>query len=534
MIRAIPGILVAPLAVWFLFSTGCTGGESALGGPAPAAAPVLSSVEHPGWREDVQPFLVARCGSCHGAEQPAAGLDVTTWDALIAGSDFGEALIAYDPGFSLMLELGHRLPEHLPAEYLWRHTAPYETFRDEHRLAPAEVDFLARWIRDGARGPAGETPFESPAGRVFVAVQDAGMVSIIDVDALVVARNVHFGAFGGRAATPHDTDYEPDGSAWYVTLINAQHVVRLDATTNEVVAHLDVTGINPTYKPGMLAVDPTSDRMYLSRSISDISGGRSIMAIERSTMAGEEILVPYTRPHPIGLTRDGRFILSGSLADNLVAAIQAETFDLTSPLRLDGTRTPLMHYDVAPDGRTAAITGQFSNLLYILDISDPQQITLLHAVPVGQEPWYPAYSADGSHVIVPNHRSNSVSMVDVASGSVTHTITDPRFAMPHGAAASHDGRYIFVSNGNLTHDTATGHGGHGAAEDHETMGGFGEQPAPYQPRFPLDRSGDGIADNLGTGHVAVIDARTLEVIRVIELEEFPSGLSLWQAGYPHR
>jgi len=345
----------------------------------------------------------------------------------------------------------------------------------------------------------------------------------------VVARTARFNEFGGRAARPHDTDYEPDGSAFYVTLIGAQRVAKVEPFRGEVVGTLDVAAINPTYRPGMLALDSQSSRLYLSRSISDLSGGRSIMFVDRETLTAEEVLVPYTRPHPIGLTRDGRYVLSGSLSDNLVATIDTESLDVAAPLRVDGTQTPLMHYDVAPDGRTAAVTGQFSNLVYIIDITDPENLSVLHAVPVGQEPWYPAYSADGSQVIVPNHRSNDVSIVDVERGVLVHTITDPRFAMPHGAAASHDGRYIFVSNSNLTHEVGHAPGAHGAEAAEADL-----PEIRYQPRYPLDRSGDGLADNLQTGHVAVLDAASFEVIKILELEEFPSGMSLWQEGYPHR
>jgi DNA-binding beta-propeller fold protein YncE len=503
-----PGLLLACLVI----VTGCR---------LPEGDPLadVMALAQPQWSAHVQPFLAARCGACHSGERPAAGLDVTDWDRLITGSDFGEALIAFDPEFSLMVELGHRLPNALPPGYEWRHEMSFDAFREHHTLNPIEVAFLRRWIANGARNDAGEAPFDDATGRVFVAVQDAGMVSVIDVDRHVVARNVHFTDHGGRAATPHDTAYEPDGSAFYVTLIGARRVVKVEPNTGAVIGDLNVAAINPTYRPGMLALDPDSDRLYLSRSITDLTGGRSIVAIDRTTMQGEEVLVPYTRPHPIGLTRDGRYILSGSLADNIAAAIDTETWDVVHSIRVDGTQTPLLHYDVAPDGRTAAITGQFSNRLYILDITDPQNLSVIHAVPVGHEPWYPAYSADGRHVIVPNHRSNDISVVDVAAGTMVRTITHERFAMPHGAAASHDGRYIFVSNSNLRHDDDHGNGAH--QHDHH-------HPPAYQPRFPLDRSGDGRADNLMTGHVAVIDARTYEVIRIIEVEEFPSGMSLWQ------
>jgi YVTN family beta-propeller protein len=473
----------------------------------------------------VAPLLAARCASCHGGDQPSAGLDLTSWEGVTEGSRYGEAVIAYDPDRSLALRLATMLPEGLPSGYAWRHAVPFDVFREAHALPEAEVAVLRRWVAAGAPGPRGEVPFAEASGRVYVATQDAGLVTVIDPDRLVVARTVRFDAYGGTAATPHHLTVEPDGSALYVTLIGAQRVVRLDAATLEVEAELDVRPLNATFKPGMLALDPTSDRLWLSRSISDLSGGRSVMVLDRRAMTAEEVLVPYTRPHPIGLTRDGRRVLSGSLADNLVATLDTRTFDFSAPLRVDETQTPLMQYAVAPDGRTAAITGQFSNRLYILDLADPEAPTVRAAVPVGQEPWYPAYSPDGRRVYVPNHRSNTLSVVDLETLSVTATVSDPRFAMPHGVVASPDGRYLFVTNANLTH-VDVGPAPPGALPE--------APPVAYQPRYPLDRSGDGRVDNLYTGHVAVIDAQTLEVVRVIEVEDFPSGIAVWQRGYPPR
>jgi|GEM_PF-234166 len=488
--------------------------------PAPPLAPDAPA-SGADWAA-AQAVLAARCAACHGGDRPAAGLDVTTWDRLVEGSEYGEALIAYDPERSLMLRLATMLPEALPPDYRWRHATPYDGFRQAHALPAAEVAVLRQWIARGAQNARGEAPFADPDGRVFVATQDAGLVTILDPARLVVARTLALDAYGGATATPHDTDVEPDGSAFYVTLIGAQRVLRVDARTLEVTGGLDVGALNATYKPGMLALDRAGHRLWVSRSISDLSGGRSILRVDRRDMTAEEVLVPYTRPHPIGITRDGRHVLSGSLADNVVATLDAETLDFSAPLRVDGTRTPLMHYAVAPDGRTAAITGQFSDLLYLLDITDPTAPTVRAAVPVGREPWYPAFSADGRHVYVPDHRGNTLSVVDAQAGTLWRTVRDPRFAMPHGAAATPDGRYVFITNSNLPHTD----GGTPQADASEAA------PVAYQPRFPFDRNGDGQVDNLRTGHVAVLDANTLEVVRIVEVEEFPSGLSVWQRGYP--
>ncbi len=502
----VPALALACVLAIGLGSTGCGSSEVAWS---------ASDEAQGAWSSEIQPILSARCGTCHSGADPAAGLSVESWSAFLKGSDYGEAVIAYAPDQSLAVRLLEQLPESLPAGYAWQHGTPFDDFRHDHSLPATELDRLREWIAQGAKDDGGNVPFSGERERVFVALQDAGLLAVIDVDAKVVARIIDFEEYGGRAAIPHDTAIEPDGSYLYVTLIGAQGLLKIDVASGEVAGALDVRSINPTFRPGMLAIDPHSNRLYLSRSISDLTGGRSIIFVDRENMMGEEVLVPFTRPHPIGLARDGRYVLSGSLADNLVAAIDAQTFDLTPPLRVDGTATPLLHYDVAPDGTTAAITGQLSHTLYLIDITDPHSLSVAHSVPVGEEPWYPAYTPDGRFVVVPNHRSNTVSLVGVAEGEVVREIGHDRFAMPHAAAVTVDGRYIFVSNSNLTHDDDHAHEAESPDERR------------YQPRYPFDRSGDGVVDNLQTGHVAVIEFSSSEVVRIIELEEFPSGMAIW-------
>ncbi len=448
------------------------------------------AIADPQFAEDVQPLLAARCGACHGAGG-AAGLDVGSWESLIAGSDAGEALIAYDSDNSLLVELMTKLPAEHPAY-------------DAHRLREAEVDFLKRWIDQGAQNADGDVPFAgTDRGRVYVCNQMAGQVSVIDTERLVVARNVSFSQYGMPMATnPHDVDVEPDGSAWYVTLINANRVLKYDAATNAVAAE---AFLGDTFKPGMLALDPASDRLYAGRSFSDLSGGQSLFAIDRSAMTPTEVEVPYTRPHPIAVTNDGGYLLSGSLADNVVASYDTADpeLELADLITVEGEQKSFVHYAVSPDGSVAALTSQLSRELYFIDLSDPENLEVISVVEVGEQPWHPAYSPDGSRVYVPNRLSNSVSVVDARDPqrpTVAATIEDPRLAMPHGSGISRDGRYLFVSNRNQD---------------------FPDGTARYTPRYPF-------GDNANVGHVAVIDTQTLSVIKVLEVEEFASGVAVYQ------
>ncbi len=451
-----------------------------------------NAIENPQFAEDVRPLLAARCGDCHGGADPAAGLDVTSWASLIAGSDFGEALIAYDSGNSLMIELMTKLPADHPA---------YEA----HQLRQEEVEFLRRWIDQGAKNADGEVPYASVGqGRVYVANQMAGQVSVLDVENLVVARNVSFAAYGGPMETnPHDVDVEPDGSAWYVSLINAHRVLKYDAATNEVIGEAE---LGETFKPGMLALDPKNGTLFAGRSFSDLSGGESIFAIERAGMTPTEVPVPYSRPHPIAVSNGGAYLLSGSLADNVVASYDLSDLadiELADLVTVEGPQKSFVHYAVSPDGTVAALTSQLSQELYFIDVSDPENLEIISVVQVGDQPWHPTYSPDGSRVYVPNRLSNTVSVVsasDPANPRVVATISDPRFAMPHGSGITADGRYLFVSSRNQTFEDGT---------------------VRYTPRYPF-------GDNEMVGNVAVIDTRTNTVVKVLEVEEFASGVAVYQ------
>jgi len=63
----------------------------AVGASLVLAAPVAAQATF----GDVRPILEAKCASCHGATEPAAGLRLDDWGALIRGSNFGEAVIAF-------------------------------------------------------------------------------------------------------------------------------------------------------------------------------------------------------------------------------------------------------------------------------------------------------------------------------------------------------------------------------------------------------------------------------------------------------
>ena len=62
------------------------------------------------FNRDIQPIFDAKCASCHGANQADSGLRLDSWSAVMAGSSFGEAVIPFDAGNSVLVEISVIMP----------------------------------------------------------------------------------------------------------------------------------------------------------------------------------------------------------------------------------------------------------------------------------------------------------------------------------------------------------------------------------------------------------------------------------------
>src|SRR6187549_662660 len=55
--------------------------------------------------KDVKPVLLAKCGKCHGAEKPKAGLRLVSSAGLKTGGDSGVLFVATKPAESLLVKV---------------------------------------------------------------------------------------------------------------------------------------------------------------------------------------------------------------------------------------------------------------------------------------------------------------------------------------------------------------------------------------------------------------------------------------------
>lgn len=153
----------ASLAILFILAA-CGGGAPALGEtPAPTAttvpvaeAPVVQSPTQEttattalepaatqaapsasgevSFSKDILPVLQSRCINCHGGQRTSEGLDLKTYESLMAGSQNGSVVTPGDAASSLFVTLAAegKMPKRGP------------------KLTPAEIKLLTDWVNAGA------------------------------------------------------------------------------------------------------------------------------------------------------------------------------------------------------------------------------------------------------------------------------------------------------------------------------------------------------------------------------------------------
>ena len=104
---------------------------------APEPAPTESVVSESGevsFSSDVLPVLQSRCINCHGGQRTSEGLDMTTYAALIAGSQNGIVVTPGDAANSSFVALAAegKMPKRGP------------------KRTPAEIKLLTDWVNAGA------------------------------------------------------------------------------------------------------------------------------------------------------------------------------------------------------------------------------------------------------------------------------------------------------------------------------------------------------------------------------------------------
>jgi DNA-binding beta-propeller fold protein YncE len=435
----------------------------------------LFDVENIVYSQHIQPIFNENCVRCHAGTDAANGLRLDSWENLMAGSDDGEAVIAFDGDRSLLVGITSRLVG-----------GPHPLEQAADTLTTREVNFIKRWIDGGAKFDGGVVPFEDSRRLLYVPNELDASISVIDVETQLVIRNVDLvGDFKLSAnARPTHVAVDPDSNHWYVSLSGLNRVLKLDRL-NALVGQTDIES------PGLLATHPREDLLFVSRAQTAVNPPPKIGVIERSTMTLREVDIPSSRPYALVADPRGGFVYTGSLMENRIMSINTQTDAVTFTL-LAAPFHSFGQFAISPEGTRTVMGGQLTNQLLILDSSAPASFVRVGDIEIGPKPGHPIFSPDGQYVYIGNGGTNVVTVVDIPNRVISGSIAGEGLAEPFGSAITPDGHLLFISNRNTN--------------------------GLYAPRFNL-------GTNQGIGTVTVIQSETHQIVRVIEVGRAPGGMS---------
>ncbi len=333
---------------------------------------------------------------------------------------------------------------------------------------------------------AGPPPLRA---QLYVPNQDDATVSVIDPAAQRLLRTVNLRRYGvGDNAKPHHVQVEPDGSAWYVTLIGAGKVLKLDPK-GRLLGSLDME------VPGLIALHPSKDLMFVGRSMSAVNPPPRIAMIRRSDMALlDEVDLLFPRPHGIVVHPAGDVVYVASLGTNQIASVGVDQGEVRL-VNVPGMAHGFVQAAVSPDGSLLAVTAELTDSLIIFDVTNPSVPTLIRGLAMPDGPFEPAFTPDGRSIFVTALNANRVAVVDTRDWTVSLLPEHPGFGQPHGIAFSPDGSRVFVGNR------------HQLGDAHDHAGGRPE----------------------GTGTVVAICVQSRAVESVLSVGHYAAGLGMTPA-----
>jgi len=239
-----------------------------------------------------------------------------------------------------------------------------------------------------ARLPVGSGPTLlaiSPDGaRVYAAANKT--LSVIDTAANRVVATLPTDPY------PTGIAVTPDGRRVFITSLFSVRLLVVDTATNTQTNSIDLTTERFRGGFGRMAVSPDGSTAYV------VNYGNRVLAVVDTTSGAMDVLLMNMGARDIALT---------------------------------------------PDGRTAYAAGCWSFCTPgTMQIFDPVSKRFGDRFAVGPGPYRIALSPDGTTAYTANVTDSSLSVIDLATRTVTHTVRAP--VGPTGLAVSRDGAHVYV------------------------------------------------------------------------------------------
>lgn len=404
------------------------------------------------FNRDIQPILAQNCNfpGCHNSTDKQAGIDLTSWDALMKnGSNFGAEVVPYNAQWSHLIQHINRVDTNISAfsdPLMPQAKMPYTQGMP---LLREQLMKIVDWINQGAKNDNGEVVFSNITNKAFITNQASDFVAVVNLDNNHLVRLINVGGRDNQTApldAPHVVTVDEQGNYFYVSLISEGYIEKYDARTYEKLGRL-YAGNSPAH----IVLSADGSRGWFTNFDATLAD-KKIKEFDTQSMTVTRIIEEFrmTKPHGLRLTHDGNTLLMATEGSEFLYIINASTGDITDAIPVDPTVPPngngtnnFIPYQVAltHNDAFAYISCLKSNDVRVFDMNTRQFVL---TIPVGLNPLALEISPDGRWCYVPNRNSNSVSVIDLQTNTVVKTISNVG-AQPHKIDFTADGHYAYVT-----------------------------------------------------------------------------------------
>lgn len=267
-----------------------------------------------------------------------------------------------------------------------------------------------------------DTPYDvafAPDGtRAYVTSSTPGVLSVIDTNARAVIDTIAI------ADGAYRMKLSPDGTRAVVTHFLPPSVSMIDVAARRVLATIPMAA-----SPSDLAFTPDGTRIYVT--VGEFAG--AVLVIDALTNTVTGTIPVAARPFGIAMAPDGSVAYVTGDISNMITVIDTATNTVQSAIILGPSATSMpFGIAVRPDGNELYVTvpNQIVNLGTVTGVFagatvmvvDPTSQSVTTSLFAQTRPYRAALPANGRHVYVTNHDSDSVSVIDTATHTVMATI----------------------------------------------------------------------------------------------------------------
>jgi YVTN family beta-propeller protein len=305
--------------------------------------------------------------------------------------------------------------------------------------------------------------YPAPAVAVYVANEQEGTVSLIDVIQKKNVYTIHLGETMQNMPMPHNVQVAPDGKTVWVTCMSRatgeiDKIIVIDQPSSRIIRRIDAgvdlhvahVVFNSTGSEAYVTANSTGQVIvYNTQTLSELrrynlgvnkkphglryANGKLFVAnLDGMSMSIIDVATGQITELPFGaitvqtaVTQDGKYVFASLYDAQQVVRFDRQTQQVTTINLPVDAHGPIQLY-ATPDSKLLFVCDQgmlngdpVNNKVYVIDIGTSAVAKIIMA---GYAAHGVVISKDGATAYVTNSLSNTVSVIDIASLAVTATI----------------------------------------------------------------------------------------------------------------